>query len=178
MNRISEINKEIDTLRKELKNVRGTQTEIYARIVGYYRSVKNWNRGKKEEYNMRKEFNLSEKKAVVGNNLPESVKGKTEKTLAFDKANLMTSKPLSYSYFYRKTCPNCPPVKNYISDLALKGRVVNVDETDGMKEASVHNVSAAPTVIFFNPDGKEIFRANSVRSIKEALTETKIPVAL
>jgi ribonucleoside-triphosphate reductase len=32
----------------------GEETEVYARIVGYYRPVQNWNQGKKSEYNNRK----------------------------------------------------------------------------------------------------------------------------
>jgi anaerobic ribonucleoside-triphosphate reductase len=32
------------------------ETEVYARIVGYYRAVRNWNAGKKEEYKYRKDF--------------------------------------------------------------------------------------------------------------------------
>ena len=31
-------------------------TEIYTRIVGYYRSLANWNAGKREEYNHRVTF--------------------------------------------------------------------------------------------------------------------------
>ena len=34
----------------------GKETEVYARIVGYYRPVKNWNRGKAEEYQHRRLF--------------------------------------------------------------------------------------------------------------------------
>lgn len=34
----------------------GKETEVYARIVGYYRVVRNWNAGKKEEYKHRKNF--------------------------------------------------------------------------------------------------------------------------
>ncbi|HDQ13790.1 MAG TPA: ribonucleoside triphosphate reductase [Sediminispirochaeta sp.] len=32
----------------------GREAEVYTRIVGYYRSVRNWNKGKKEEYGQRK----------------------------------------------------------------------------------------------------------------------------
>jgi ribonucleoside-triphosphate reductase len=35
------------------------ETEVYARIVGYYRPVKNWNEGKRAEYGDRKEFSVS-----------------------------------------------------------------------------------------------------------------------
>ena len=34
----------------------GAECEVYARIVGYYRSVRNWNKGKKEEYRERVMF--------------------------------------------------------------------------------------------------------------------------
>ena len=32
------------------------RTEVYSRIVGYFRPVANWNIGKKEEFNDRLEF--------------------------------------------------------------------------------------------------------------------------
>jgi len=34
----------------------GKETEVYARIVGYYRPVKNWNKGKAEEFRHRTDF--------------------------------------------------------------------------------------------------------------------------
>lgn len=37
----------------------GKDTEVYARIVGYYRAVKNWNKGKREEKKNRVPFNPS-----------------------------------------------------------------------------------------------------------------------
>ncbi len=40
----------------------GKQTEVYSRIVGYFRPVKNWNVGKKEEFKDRNEF--SEEKSM------------------------------------------------------------------------------------------------------------------
>lgn len=36
----------------------GKDTEIYSRVVGYFRPVKQWNKGKQEEYKNRKEFVL------------------------------------------------------------------------------------------------------------------------
>ena len=38
------------------------ECEVYSRIVGYLRPVKNWNEGKKEEFGERKTYN--EKKAL------------------------------------------------------------------------------------------------------------------
>ena len=40
----------------EFSKVKGTKTEVYTRIVGYYRNVDNFNIGKKEEYRERIEY--------------------------------------------------------------------------------------------------------------------------
>jgi len=34
----------------------GQKTEVYSRIVGYFRPVNNWNAGKKQEFTERKTF--------------------------------------------------------------------------------------------------------------------------
>lgn len=38
----------------------GQPTEVYSRIVGYFRSVKLWNKGKRQEFKDRKTFNLED----------------------------------------------------------------------------------------------------------------------
>jgi hypothetical protein len=60
MRTIDEINSEITMLNEKLSHIKGTETEVYTRIVGYYRSIKNWNRGKREEYNFRMPFSIPE----------------------------------------------------------------------------------------------------------------------
>ncbi|MDR1074456.1 MAG: anaerobic ribonucleoside-triphosphate reductase [Treponema sp.] len=60
MRTIEEINKDLQEAREELANVQGGPAEVYSRIVGYYRSVRNWNKGKKEEYGERKLFEVSD----------------------------------------------------------------------------------------------------------------------
>lgn len=52
-----ELKAEIERLQKEKAEVKGTQTEVYSRVVGYLRPVQSWNKGKKEEFKMRKTFN-------------------------------------------------------------------------------------------------------------------------
>ena len=34
----------------------GAETEVYSRVSGYFRPVKNWNRGKREEFRERKTY--------------------------------------------------------------------------------------------------------------------------
>ena len=60
MRTIAEIDAEIEETQRELDTVRGDETEVYARIVGYYRSVRNWNKGKRDEYNQRLSFTVPE----------------------------------------------------------------------------------------------------------------------
>ena len=36
----------------------GKPCEVYSRVVGYHRPVKNWNKGKQEEFRQRKEFRV------------------------------------------------------------------------------------------------------------------------
>jgi hypothetical protein len=46
----SELLLKIDELKNELLNVKGSECEVYSRVVGYFRPVKQWNNGKQEEY--------------------------------------------------------------------------------------------------------------------------------
>lgn len=36
----------------------GEKTEVYSRVVGYYRPIQNWNAGKKEEFCDRKTYKV------------------------------------------------------------------------------------------------------------------------
>ena len=40
-------------------SVCGKETEVYSRIVGYLRPVKQWNNGKQAEFGLRKSFNMA-----------------------------------------------------------------------------------------------------------------------
>lgn len=70
MEHVMEIDRKIAELKQSLNSVKGTETEVYTRIVGYYRAVKNWNLGKKEEYKVRKTF---VQKASIPESIPEGV---------------------------------------------------------------------------------------------------------
>ncbi len=55
----------------------GKNTEIYSRVVGYFRPVKNWNAGKQEEFKFRKEY-LEEKALSNGFEAAPSKQAKPE----------------------------------------------------------------------------------------------------
>ena len=48
-------------MEKETEDKR-TKCEVYSRVVGYMRPVKQWNRGKQQEFSDRKLFDMKEKK--------------------------------------------------------------------------------------------------------------------
>ncbi|MDR1095047.1 MAG: hypothetical protein LBL31_01515 [Spirochaetaceae bacterium] len=56
MNTLEAIEKGLREMREALANAEGRDAEVYSRIVGYYRSVRNWNKGKREEFGERKMF--------------------------------------------------------------------------------------------------------------------------
>lgn len=48
--------------KKEVQKMKcSRKTEVYSRIVGYFRPVQNWNEGKKQEFEDRLEYGIDEK---------------------------------------------------------------------------------------------------------------------
>lgn len=39
------------------------KTEVYSRVVGFFRPVQQWNKGKQEEFSERKEYKVDEKRS-------------------------------------------------------------------------------------------------------------------
>jgi hypothetical protein len=158
----NDVDLRISELEEELKNVKGSETEKYARIVGYYRAVKNWNLGKKEEFKARVNFtNIKFDSKTNG-----CVKNEGIKT--------STGNIASYKFFYRTTCPNCPPVKNIISGLSLNGESINADTSTGFTKAAIFSIYTAPTVVFLDKDEKEVTRATNTQDIKKILAENNL----
>ena len=56
------IENKISDIKKELQEVHGTKCEVYSRVVGYLRPVQGWNKGKKEEYTLRRTYNVENAK--------------------------------------------------------------------------------------------------------------------
>lgn len=165
---LSQVEEEIAQIQEELKDVHGTQTEVYARIVGYYRAVRNWNKGKADEFKHRKMFTLedSNRYDVTEADKPCAC-SKVSKVAQVQKSSTIASNEqiASYDIFVRKTCPNCPPVKEYMSNINLTGNMIDVDTQEGLSEAALKGVFAAPTVIVYNEKHEEIARGHNVEEL-------------
>jgi len=59
LNQKVDILKRINLLKKQLRHNHGSKCEVYARIVGYYRPVHCWNKGKQSEYQGRKTYKIT-----------------------------------------------------------------------------------------------------------------------
>ena len=163
MERIKKIEEKINILEKDLTEVKGRETEVYTRIVGYYRAVKNWNKGKREEYNHRVCFSSLEHSNKTAGKEPEAIK---ENFIAFEDKN--RDEISSYSYFYRKTCPNCPAVKKYLEKFyEMPGEFIDVDSAEGISLAKAKDILSVPTVIFLNNNSEEVCRARNVNDLKD-----------
>ena len=80
---VEEIDADIAQVKKELEGARGTDCEVYSRIVGYYRDVRNWNKGKREEFKERKAFRLGEENGTpsCGNETAEGAHKQIDKQI-------------------------------------------------------------------------------------------------
>lgn len=166
MRTVAEIDRDIAQVKSEMQDIHGTTTEVYARIVGYYRSVRNWNKGKREEYNFRQLFVADEKR--VEEHLPQELNVSSAQEKIPHSYN--TDTIARYELFIRKTCPNCPPVKEYCTNLPYDGTFIDVDTEDGLAHASAMGIFSAPTIIFYNENDDEISRAHSVNEIRSLST--------
>ncbi|MCR5495652.1 MAG: hypothetical protein K6F15_08450 [Treponema sp.] len=167
---LQQIENEIAQVQAELSSVQGTETEVYARIVGYYRAVRNWNRGKRDEFNHRKLFDIENTETTSYTlTTPEqsSTYELTEKSSLNDDffINQESSKEGYYELFTKKTCPNCPPVKDFMKNISLPGKNIDVDTDLGLSEAAEKGVFASPTVILYDSEGNEKARAHTVEEL-------------
>ena len=131
----------------------GKATEVYSRITGYYRPVRNWNDGKSSEFENRKTYEPEELFSVNRNLLEEAgVEMPRVGTQTLGRANRVET-PKSNSDAEKvilvttKTCPNCQAAKNYLNQAGIEYDVILADEADGAEIAVQYNVSAAPTLI-------------------------------
>lgn len=169
---LEQIEQEIAETKAALMDVHGTETEVYARIVGYYRAVKHWNNGKRDEYNLRKMFTLedshlqekaAETSSVSKENKPLDI---INKNVINDEHPVLNTGIATYELYTRKTCPNCPPVKEFMNHIEISGRNIDVDSEAGLAEAAKNGVFASPTVIFYNLAGVETARCHNVEELE------------
>lgn len=141
----------------------GNATEVYSRITGYYRPVRNWNDGKSSEFENRKTYEPEELFSVNRNLLEEAgVEMPRVGTQTLGRANRVEA-PKSNSDAEKvilvttKTCPNCQAAKNYLNQAGIEYDVILADEADGAEIAVQYSISSAPTLIVKSGEEAELY---------------------
>jgi ribonucleoside-triphosphate reductase len=165
MRNLEAIENDLTAAREALSSVKGTPAEVYSRIVGYYRSVRNWNLGKREEYGERKLYRVNDRN--------ESSRPGTEKLSVenYETALFTVANGLRLLLFVRSSCPGCPPAKAAAGRLGIPVDLVNADSPEGIAEAVRRNVMSTPTALLLSSGGEELGRAGDADAI------SRFPVA-
>ncbi|MCR5830075.1 MAG: ribonucleoside triphosphate reductase [Lachnospiraceae bacterium] len=134
----------------------GGEAEVYSRITGYYRPVKNWNIGKTQEYKNRTTYNPMKYNRYEMESAFDAVNTESEaKEDSFDK-EISSLVGDGLYLFTTKTCPNCKLAKQYLDGLDYK--VIDAEENPEM--AKEFGIMSAPTLVVMQ-NGKKTKYANA-----------------
>ena len=138
----------------------GEETEVYSRITGYYRPVKNWNDGKLQEFKERKVYDV-EHSHVKQENFRETEQ--EEEQRIFEEVNTEEGKVL---LFTTKTCPNCKLAKDSLEKANISYEVVDAGENEELVRK--YGVMQAPTLIVIKKEGvQKLANASNIRAFAE-----------
>ncbi len=138
----------------------GKEAEVYSRITGYYRPIKNWNDGKVSEFNNRKTYTPLELK---GQETPASM---IESTVGKVRS---TSTPCCFVHHHHKpilittsTCPNCRIAKHLLDEKGIEYDVYLADkEEEGKNLALKYHINQAPTLIVEENEEADLYTSLS-----------------
>ena len=113
----------------------GEEAEVYSRITGYYRPVKNWNDGKAQEYKDRKVYNIAE--STEPHNTPVADACACEEVKVADDDKIIL--------FATRTCPNCKMAVQFLNKAGIAFEEIFADENAEM--AAKFEIRQAPTLV-------------------------------
>ena len=131
----------------------GADTEVYSRITGYYRPVKNWNAGKTQEFKDRKTYSIEEIKTPVSTVAEIKKEEKTSVVKTDSKVLLFTT----------KTCPNCSMIKKVLRDKQIDYELIDAEEN--VELSKKYNIVAVPTLV--TQDGIYVNASSIIGYIKK-----------
>ena len=138
----------------------GKETEVYSRITGYYRPVKNWNDGKSQEFKDRKVYNI-EKSVLKRNGAPveEAVAECACESAEAEKVLLFTT----------ETCPNCKLAVQWLDKAGISFEKLLVSENPDL--AKELELKQAPTLVVYKNGVAEKFAG--VAAVKSFIDSNK-----
>ena len=135
----------------------GKETEVYSRITGYYRPVKNWNDGKTQEFKERKVYDITHSHMKI------KTRAAAEEENSVQASGVEMGKTETRTYlFTTKTCPNCKIAVSSLEKAQIPYEVIDAEEhTDLVKK---YGVMQAPTlVVVKDNEVKKLANASNIR---------------
>ena len=123
----------------------GKETEVYSRITGYYRPVKNWNDGKLQEFKDRQTYDVD---------LDEKVT-KHEDACECEKCEKEAPKVTEIMLFTSPTCPNCKMAKMMLEKAGIGYK--NIDAIANKDLTMAYGITKAPTLLVPNGDSYDVY---------------------
>ena len=138
----------------------GSDTEVYSRITGYYRPVKNWNDGKAAEFEKRTEYDI--KKSMdnfQGRLVKDEQPAKEACTCESTQSKLIL--------FATKTCPNCKVACAHLDKAGIAYEKLYYEDNKDM--AVAYEIKQAPTLVAVHEDGsfEKIVNVSNIRKFIE-----------
>ena len=152
----------------------GKDAEVYSRITGYYRPVRNWNDGKVSEYKSRKTYQNVQMlpKSEPRFNVPESstwadasasVPAENETS-----CNVQTISDQEMILLSTKTCPNCRIASSELKKAGISFRVLYAEDPEGENLARRLGISNAPTLVVSEAENVRLI--GNVSNIREFIS--------
>ncbi len=139
----------------------GEVTEVYSRITGYYRPVKNWNDGKAAEFEKRTEYDI--KKSM------ENFEGRLvkEQAPAIEECACEADAQSKLILFATKTCPNCKMACTFLDKAGLAYEKLYAEDNADLVKA--YEIKQAPTLVAVREDGsfEKVVNVSNIRKFIE-----------
>ena len=124
----------------------GKDAEVYSRITGYYRPIRNWNDGKVSEYKSRKTYRnrqmLPKADCTVSSETAPSPADVPVQNVSSNEIVLLST----------KSCPNCRIASSELMKAGIPFRTLYAEDPEGEKIARTLGINNAPTLIVSDRD--------------------------
>lgn len=152
----------------------GKDAEVYSRITGYYRPVRNWNDGKVSEYKSRKTYQNVQMlpKSEPRFNVPESsTRADASASVPAENetsCNVQTISDQEMILLSTKTCPNCRIASSELKKAGISFRVLYAEDPEGENLARRLGISNAPTLVVSEAENVRLI--GNVSNIREFIS--------
>ena len=142
----------------------GEETEVYSRITGYYRPVKNWNDGKAQEFKERKVYDVFDSGSRMQPQAAVKKAAQVKKEAAVAAGE--TNDGIKAILFTTKTCPNCRIATKSLEKAHISYQLVDAEENEELVKK--YGVMQAPTLVVVDEDGvKKMANASNIKAYAE-----------